>query len=168
MSCSNVKIVVNTAIKSTNKARTKNIKLLLLAKLLPTELFFSQWGQRARPLMRELNKKVSPQWPQSTLHIPGTGERSMVLVALIVPGVYKTIILLQVDLGQEIFWAVELQMSKQLQLHLMYFFAGGGSLIAYGMFCDHHILGLIQLSTKVRSRSWRSRYLLSLPYKSHT
>lgn len=110
-------------------AKNKNIRPRALANSLPTELFFSQCGHLASWLTNELNKNVSPQWPQFTLHIPGTGEMSLVAGLFLDVGLYKTIILWHDWRGHEILCAVDLQMSKQLQGHLMYFWPGGGSLM---------------------------------------
>lgn len=60
-----------------------------------------------------------------TRHIPGTGEMSEAF-GVSLAGEYKTIIFLHSTLGQDILWAVDLQISKQLHGHLMYFWPGGG------------------------------------------
>lgn len=74
-------------------AKNKNIKPRARANCLPTELFFSQCGHLASWFTKELKRKVSPQWPQLTLHIPGTGDISLLLVLFLTVGVYKTMIL---------------------------------------------------------------------------
>lgn len=113
------------------RARNMNMSPLARAKSLPTELFFSQCGHRASWLTNELNRNVSPQWPQLTRHIPGMGEMSLALGVFFAVGEYKTIILWQDWRGHEILCAVDLHMSKQLQGHLIYFCPGGGFLIGY-------------------------------------
>merc|ERR1712025_489940 len=88
----------------------------VLANSGPTLETFLQCGHLARALFSVLNKNVSWQCAQVTLHIPGTlgtgtgagGEGA------------KLIILLQFGLGHAILWLLLLQMSKQLQGHLTY------------------------------------------------
>lgn len=126
-----VTIVTTSASTNDNSARNRKIKPRALANCLPTELFFSQCGHLASWLTNELNRNVSPQWPQLTLHIPGTGEMSLVLGLFFAGGVYKTIIFRHDVRGQEILCAVDLQMSKQLHWQRIYFWPGGGSLIGY-------------------------------------
>lgn len=56
---------------------------------------------------------------------------SLVLGVVLAAGLHKTIIFLQESRGQEILCAVDLQMSRQLHGHLIYFWPGGAALIGY-------------------------------------
>lgn len=134
--CEWVTTVTTIARMIERKARNRKIKPRALANSLPTELFFSQCGHLASWLNSELNKNVSPQCPQLTRHIPGTGETSLVVGFVFTFGEYRTMIFWHAFLGQEIFCAVALHISKQLQGHLMYFWPAGGSLIGYSMNWD--------------------------------
>ena len=75
------------------RARIEKIKPRARANSRPTELFFSQCGHLASWLTKELKRKVSPQWPQTTRHMPGTGEMSAFVGLFLAGGEYKTIIL---------------------------------------------------------------------------
>ena len=130
-------------------ARKRNIRPRARANSLPTELFFSQCGHLASWLTNELNRNVSPQWPQFTRHIPGMGEMSLVFWVFFAVGEYKTIIFLHDARGHEILCAVDLHMSKQLHGHLMYFWPDGGLLIG----CFNETLRISSLDRSVVSTS---------------
>lgn len=122
-----VAAVMMTARTNVIMAENRNSMPRVRANSLPTELFFSQCGHLASWLISELNRNSSPQWPQFTLQRPGTGEMSVFVGLFLGVGVYKTISLWHDGRGHEILCAVDLQISKQLQGHLMYFWPGGGS-----------------------------------------
>lgn len=100
--------------------RAKNNIPLPRANSGPTDDTLRQCGHLARALFNVLNKNVSAQWAQVTLHIPGTDETGGVtgLGA-------KLIIRLQLGRGHAIRCDELLQISKQLHGHRTYFLPGG-------------------------------------------
>jgi len=77
-------------------------------------------------IIHKLTKNVSWQCAQVTRHIPGTEGTDWLAVLG-----DKFMILLQVGRGQAMRCEVALQISKQLQGHLTYFFPGGALRIGY-------------------------------------
>lgn len=110
------------------------------AKSFPTLLSLRQKGHLASWLLSVLKRKVSWQWPQAIRHIPGVFgllakdpcplPPTRLRFKSLWPSA-RFMIRLQLDRGQAIRRAEDLQTKRQLHGHRMYFFPDGASLIGY-------------------------------------
>ena len=116
--------------------------------------------QRNRPQIYYviiLTKKLSWQWAQTTLHIPGT----LGIGAWGGPDGAKLITLLQFCLGQAILTLVFLHIKRQLHGQRTYFRPGGAFLMGVASPQDVHFTTCCSLFPEISTRACKLRFQLS-------
>lgn len=142
----------------------------LRGSALPTEEIFLQCGHFARVLnLNSIHRNVFPQCPHTTLVPSGcTGNAGWAgcssETSITGP---RLIMRLQLGLGHPIRRDVSLQMRRQLQGHLTYFFPAGGFLIGVASLQTVHLTTCWWSLPSKLMRDWHTRqFMTGIPLAS--
>ena len=123
-----------------------------MAKLISRKIWITAYFCNFRTV-KILTKKLSWQWAQTTLHIPGTLGTGFWGG----PDGARLITLLQFCLGHAILTLVFLQIKRQLQGHLTYFRPGGAFRIGVASPHDVHLTTCCSLFPEISIKAWKKQ-----------